>query len=425
MHIGVFGSGYLATVISACLADFGIPVTCVDEDQARMIAMGRGEVRYFEKNLQDVIKRGIRAGRLLFSSELSSLVRNRQLVFLAQDSPTYIEEVALRLARMCSDPLTLVISTPVPVGTADRIEARLREVGDHITVVSHPIFLTAGCAVEDFNWPDRILLGTISAEAVSALKILYRSLVMRGVPVIVTNHATAELVREASTAFVATKISFINELAELCDHVNADSVDLALALGLDKKVGPRCLQPGASIGGSSVESEMDSLAHLAASKGVSLKILTAAREVNVSLCDKILQKITGAMQTVSGKHLGILGLSFKPQTNSVAGSSSILLAKRLLMQGARVQAYDPVAMGEAKVELNGTVSYCESAYAAAEGVDALVLSTGWPEFRSLDFARIKRSVKRPLIVDTKNMLDGVRMRALGFEYVGVGRGLAH
>ncbi len=425
MHIGVYGSGYLATVISACLADFGVPVTCVDEDAARMTAMGRGEVRYFEKNLQDVIKRGIRAGRLLFSSELSSLVRQRQLVFLAQDSPQYIEEIALRLARICAEPLTMVISTPVPVGTADRIEARLREVGDHITVVSHPVFLTDGCAVEDFNWPDRILLGTNSAEAVSTLKIVYRSLVMRGVPVIVTNHATAELVREASTAFLATKISFINELADLCEHVNADSVDLSLALGLDKKVGPRCLQPGASIGGPFVESDMDSLAQLATSKGVSLKVLTAARQVHLNLCDRILEKITGAMQSVSGKQLGILGLSFKPQTNSVAGSSSIVLAKRLLTHGAKVKAYDPVAMADAKVQLNGTVSYCESPYAAAEGVDALILSTGWPEFRSLDFARIKRSVRRPLIVDTKNMLDGARMRALGFEYFGIGRGLVH
>jgi UDPglucose 6-dehydrogenase len=424
MHIGVYGSGYLATVISACMADFGVPVTCVDENKERMIAMGRGEVRYFEKNLQDVVKRGIRAGRLLFSSELSSLVRHREVVFLAQDSAENLEEIAMRLARICAEPLTLVITTPVPVGTGARIEEKLREVGNHITVVSHPVFLTDGCAVEDFNWPDRILLGTNSADAVTAMKILYRPLVMRGVPVIVTNHATAELVREASTAFVATKISFINELAELCDHVSADSVDLALALGLDKKVGPRCLQPGSCMGGPFVESEMDSLAQLASSKGVSLKVLSAAREVNYNVCEKILGKITTAMQSVSGKHLGILGLSFKPQTNSVAGSSSILLAKRLLKDGAQVRAYDPVAMSEAKLELNGTVSYCDSPYAAAEGVDGLVISTSWPEFRSLDFARIKRSVKRPLIVDTKNMLDAMRMRALGFEYVGMGRGLS-
>jgi UDPglucose 6-dehydrogenase len=276
--------------------------------------------------------------------------------------------------------------------------------------------------VEDFNWPDRIILGTNSNDAVLAIKQIFHPLVMRGVPVIVTNHETAELVRESATAFVATKISFINELATLCERVNADAVNLALALGLDKKIAPRCLQPGASMGGIFAESDMDSLAALAQSNGVSLKVLSAAREVNHSMAESVVDKISSFMQSVENKDVGILGLAFKPNTNSVAGSSSVRLAQNLISKGARVRAYDPVALREAKLELNGSVHYCESAYAAAEGVDALVVGTGWPEFRGLDFERIKHLLKRPLIVDTKNLLDSVRLRAMGFEYVGVGRG---
>ena len=238
---------------------------------------------------------------------------------------------------------------------------------------------------------------------------------------IVTNHETAELVRESATAFVATKISFINELSTLCEKVNADALSLSLALGLDKKIAPRCLQPGAGMGGIFVESDMDSLAGLARHHGVSLKILTAAREVNHGLADRVMEKISTLVNSVENKDVGILGLAFKPNTNSVAGSSSLRLAQNLLSKGARVRAYDPVAIPEAQLQLNGSIHYCETPYAAAEGVDALVVGTGWPEFRGLDFEKIKHLLKRPVIVDTKNLLDSVRLRAMGFEYVGVGR----
>jgi UDPglucose 6-dehydrogenase len=246
--------------------------------------------------------------------------------------------------------------------------------------------------------------------------------VMRGVPVIVTNQSTAELVRESATAFVATKISFINEVAALCERVGADAVSLALALGLDKKIAPRCLQPGAGMGGVFAESDMDSLANLAQKNGLPLKVLSAARDVNHTLADRLVDKIAVALNSVENKDVGILGLAFKPNTNSVAGSSAIRLAETLVAKGARVRAYDPVALTEAKTQLNGSVRYCDSAYAAAEGMDALVVGTGWPEFRALDFDRIKHLLKKPIIVDTKNLLDAVRLRAMGFEYVGVGRG---
>jgi UDPglucose 6-dehydrogenase len=409
-------------VISACLADFGTPVTCCHPDRSRMVEMAQGNVPFFEKNLKEIIRRNVRAGRLTYSTDIESFARKTQLIFLAEDKVENLSEVAMRIARLATKPPILTIVTPVPVGTANALEKSIKDVGLQATIVSQPMFFTDGCAVEDFNWPDRLILGSTSGEAVQMLKQIFHPLVMRGVPVIVTNQCTAELVREAATAFVATKISFINEVAALCERVNADAVNLALALGLDKKIAPRCLQPGAGMGGVFAESDMDALAELAQANGVSLKVLSAARDVNHFLADRLVDKIALALNSVENKEVGILGLAFKPNTNSVAGSSSVRLAETLVSKGAHVRAYDPVAIPEAKIRLNGSVRYCDSAYSAAEGSDALVVGTGWPEFRALDFDRIKLLLKRPVIVDTKNLLDSTRLRALGFEYVGVGRG---
>jgi UDPglucose 6-dehydrogenase len=421
MQTGVYGAGYLGTLVSACLADFGTPVTCCHPDSSRMVEMAQGNIPFYEKNLTEVIKRNVRAGRLAYSTDMEAFSRKAQVIFLAEDAPDHLPDLALRIARLAPKPPILSVLTPVPVGSAAIIEKRLRDANLRATIVSQPVFFTPGCAVEDFNWPDRIILGTSCHDAVATLKQIFHPLVMRGVPVIVTNHQTAELVRESATAFVATKISFINELSSLCEKVNADALSLSLALGLDKKIAPRCLQPGAGMGGIFVESDMDSLAGLAQQHGVPLKVLSAAREVNHGLADRVVEKISTLVNSVENKDVGILGLAFKPNTNSVAGSSSLRLAQNLLSRGARVRAYDPVAIPEAQLQLNGSIQYCETPYAAAEGVDALVVGTGWPEFRGLDFEKIKHLLKRPVIVDTKNLLDSVRLRAMGFEYVGVGR----
>jgi len=421
MQIGVYGAGYLGTVISACLADFGTPVTCCHPDSSRMVDMAQGKVPFHEKNLSEIIRRNVRSGRLAYSTDVEAFARKASVIFLAEDTPHQLPDLVARISRAASKPPILSIVTPVPVGTGVALEQQTREAGLHAIIVSQPVFFTAGCAIEDFNWPDRIILGTTSNDAVSAIKQIFHPLVMRGVPVIVTNHATAELVREAATAFVATKISFINELAGLCEKVSADAVHLSLALGLDKKIGPRCLQAGAAMGGLFAQSDMDALSGLAQQNNVSLRVLSAARDVNQSLVEGLAEKISAHLQSLQNKDVGILGLAFKPNTNSVAGSASIRLAQGLVARGARVRAYDPVAIPDAKLELNGTVHYCESAYAAAEGVEALVVGTGWPEFRALDFGKIKSLLRRPLIVDTKNILDSVRLRAMGFEYVGVGR----
>lgn len=421
MQIGVYGSGYLGTVISACLADFGTPVSCCHPDRTRMVEMAQGNIPFYEKNLKEIIRRNVRAGRLAYSTDIESFARRTGVIFLAEDKPENLNDLAMRIIRLAPKPPILTIVTPAPVGTANAMEKSIQDAGLQATIVSQPMFFTDGCAVEDFNWPDRLILGSTSNDAVQVLKQIFHPLVMRGVPVIVTNQATAELVREAATAFVATKISFINEVATLCERVNADAVNLALALGLDKKIAPRCLQPGAGMGGVFAETDMNSLAELAQAHSVPLKVLSAAREVNHSLAERMVEKVAAALTSVENKELGILGLAFKPNTNSVAGSSSLRLAETLISKGAHVRAYDPVAIPEAKTHLNGAVHYCDSAYAVAEGSDALIVGTGWPEFRALDFDRIKHLLKNPLIVDTKNLLDSTRLRALGYEYVGIGR----
>jgi UDPglucose 6-dehydrogenase len=386
-----------------------------------MVQMAQGNVPFFEKNLAEIIRRNVRVGRLAYSTDLDAFARKAQLIFLAEDSSQHLEDLVLRIARVAPKPPILVVITPASVGTCSLLERKLAQNGSKATIVSHPVFLTAGCAVEDFNWPDRIILGTSSSEAVHAMKQVFHPLVMRGVPVIVTNHETAELVREAATAYLVTKISFINEVASLCEKVNADAVHLSLALGLDKKIAPRCLQPGAGMGGIFAESDMDLLCELAQFNGVTLKVLDAAREVNRNLADRLAEKLGVVLEHLEGKQVAILGLAFKPNTNSVAGSFSVDLVKTLIAQGAKVRAYDPVAIPNAKLQLNGSVQYSDDAYAAAEGCDVLVVGTGWPEFRALDFERIKRSLKRAVIIDTKNLLDATRLRAMGFEYLSVGR----
>lgn len=421
MQILVYGAGYLGTILSACLADFGTPIVCCDSAEDKILKLTQGRVAFYEKNLEEIVRRNVRAGRLTYSTAIEEQAARSQVIYLAQDDANETEAVALRLARVATSGTLLLICTPTPVGTATRIARKLCSLNYEIAVVAHPLSLTEGCAVEDFNWPDRLLFGTNSPQVVGTLKIIYRPVVLRGTPVIVTNAETAELVREAATAFLATKISFINEMAELCEHVNADALDLSLALGLDKRIAPRCLQAGIGLGGNFVESDIASLTALAQRKGVELQMLTAAQAVSRQHAERTMRKLAEVMPSMRDKRVGLLGLAVKPHTSSVAGSASVALARQLVQSGAQVRAYDPFAMAHAERELQQVVSLCDSAYMAAEGVDALILATGWPEFRGLDFVRMKTLLRRPLIVDTKNLLDCERLRSLGFEYMGIGR----
>ncbi len=424
MQILVYGAGYLGTIVSACLADFGTPIVCCDSAEEKILNLAQGRIPFYEKNLEEIIRRNTRAGRLTYSTEINSQVARSQVIYLAEDDACETEAIALKLASKLRPGALLVICTPVPVGTTRRIAHKLSQLSYDATVVAHPVSLTEGCAVEDFNWPDRLLFGTSNTQAILTLKVIYRSLVMRGTPVIVTSPETAELVREAATAYIATKISFINEMAELCERVNADALDLSLALGLDKRIAPRCLQAGVGMGGRFVENDIASLTSLAQSKGVELRMVAAAQSVSQQHAERTMRKITEVMPTLRDKRVGLLGLAMKPHTSSVAGSASVALARELAHNGAVVRAYDPFAMIHAQPELGQVVSFCDSAYTAAEGTDALILATAWPEFRSLDFARVKTLLRRPLIVDTKNLLDCDRLRGLGFEYLGIGRGHA-
>jgi len=421
MQLTVYGAGYLGTVVSACLADMGTPVTCCDYDSEPIIERAQGRIGFYEKNLDEIIRRNVRAGRLMYSTEVEAEVNRSPVIFIAQDEPNSTEELVVRVAAAAKQESVIVLCTPSPVGTAARALDAIRKRGYPQSLVAHPLQLTDGCAVEDFNWPDRLLFGTRDNVAVSALKVIYRPLVMRGIPVIVTGYETAELAREAATAFVATKISFINEVATLCEAVKADAVDLALAMGLDKRIAPRCLQPGVRMGGSFVERDVDALDQLASNHGVSLRVLEAARQVNHALTDGILRKIGAVMNPILDKQVGMLGLAFKPHTSSIAGSASVALIRELAGQGARVRAYDPVAMEDAERELQHTVKLCRTPYEAAEGVDVLVVGTGWPEFRTLDYSRMKELLRQPIIVDTKNLLDSERLRRMGYQYFGVGR----
>lgn len=422
MHITVYGAGYLGTVVSACLADFGTPIVCCDADQDKVMTLAQGRIPFYEKNLEEIIRRNVRAGRLAYSTEIESQIARAQVIYLAQDEPDELEACAMRLGRVAQPKSIFLLCTPSPVGTATRVDRQLKALGRDIAVVSHPLTLTEGCAVEDFNWPDRLIFGTEEPWTVATMKIIYRSLVMRGIPVILTNRETAELVREAATAFIATKISFINEMASLCEHVNADALDLSMALGLDKRIAPRCLQPGVGMGGRFVETDIASLSALAERNGVHMQMLEAARTVSRQYAERTMRKLASVMPTLQDKRVGLLGLAVKPHTSSVVNSASLALARQLAGNGAEVRAYDPFAMSQAERELSSkTISFCDSAYGAAVGVDALILATGWPEFRSLDFERMKHLLRRPLIIDTKNMLDPERLRMMGFEYLGIGR----
>jgi len=424
MQIVVYGSGYLGTILSACLADFGIPIVCCDAAHDQILQLAQGKLSFYEKNLEEIIKRNTRVGRLTYSTEIDVQLGRSQVIYLAEDDPMETESTALRLAAAAPQGTILLICSPAPVGTTTRIARKVAALDHEVFVVAHPLSLTEGCAVEDFNWPDRLLFGTTHPQVVATLKLIYRPLVMRGTPVIVTNPETAELVREAATAFLATKVSFINEMATLCEQVNADALDLSLALGLDKRIAPRCLQAGVGLGGTFVEGDIANLTALAQRKNVELRMLEAARSVSEQHAERTMRKIAEVIPSLQGRRVGMLGLAVKPHTSSLAGSSSVALARQLIDSGAVVRAYDPFAMPQAKLELDQLIALCDTPYLAAEGVDALILATGWPEFRSLDFVRMKGLLSRPLIVDTKNLLDSERLRGLGFEYLGIGRAQA-
>ncbi|WP_456432641.1 UDP-glucose dehydrogenase family protein [Thermosulfuriphilus sp.] len=435
MHVTVVGTGYVGLVTGAGLADFGLQVVCVDKDKAKIDQLLSGQIPFYEPGLKELVDKNVKAKRLSFSTDLAEAVRHSLVIFLAVGTPpapdggadlSQIKEVVLKLADIVDEYKVVVTKSTVPVGTNRWIKRLFDEHKKNsvdIDVVSNPEFLREGSAVKDFMWPNRVVIGGESAYAIAIVKDIYRPLYLIETPFVVTNLETAELIKYASNAFLATKISFINEIANLCEIVGADVHHVAKAMGLDGRIGPKFLHPGPGFGGSCFPKDIQALAKLARDKGYNLKIVEAVIKVNEEQRRRAVAKILEMCQgEVTGKTIGILGLSFKPNTSDIREAPALTIVAELLARGAELKAYDPAAMEEfKKVFGEDKLTYCQDPYEVAQGAHCLVLVTEWNEFRYLDLERLKGILKEPRLVDLRNVYNPNRMRQLGFQYVGVGR----
>jgi UDPglucose 6-dehydrogenase len=436
MNIGVIGTGYVGLVTGTCFAEFGVQVICADIDAEKIAQLERGEIPIYEPGLEELVERNVKQGRLAFTTKTSDAVESSLVLFIAVATPSLpdggtdlraVEAVAREIGRTMVDYKVIVNKSTVPVGTAVRvrgwIEEELRAAGRNVefSVASNPEFLREGAAIGDFMRPDRVVIGTDDSQATAILKSLYRPLYLIEAPVLITNVITAELTKYAANAFLATKISFINEFANLCEQLGADVHDIARGIGLDRRIGPKFLHPGPGFGGSCFPKDTRAIAQFARAQGNPLAIVEAVVEVNERQHQRMVEKISACLDgDVRGKTIGVLGLSFKPETDDTRESPALAIVRTLQGRGARVQAYDPEAMDAVLKELP-ELTLCSDAYQACSGADALVIVTEWNQFRMLDLERIKSLLARPVIVDLRNIYDPTPMRAAGFEYVCVGR----
>ena len=436
MKIAVIGTGYVGLVSGACFADFGHDVTCADLDAARIDALHRLDIPFFEPGLAEVVERNVAAGRLRFTTSIAEAVAPAAVIFLAVGTPegkgghpdlSQIVSAATAAASHVDRYAVMVMKSTVPVGTSAWIADLVRECLDgaaEIDIVSNPEFLREGSAVSDFMRPDRVVIGAASQRAAAVMREIYRPLYLIETPIVMTNRESAELIKYAANAFLAVKIGFINEIANLCDRVGADVHIVAKGMGLDKRIGSKFLHPGPGYGGSCFPKDTRALAALGSARNAPQRIVQAAIEVNDTQRALIVEKIRTALGTLRGRRVGVLGLSFKPNTSDVRESASLYVCRELAAAGASIRAFDPVAAAEAAralSELNGSMSYVADAYAAAEGADALVIMTEWNEFRSLDLDLLRRVMAHRVIVDTRNVLDPALTRAAGFVYACTGR----
>jgi UDPglucose 6-dehydrogenase len=436
MNIGVIGTGYVGLVTGACFAEFGVQVVCADIDTEKIARLERGEIPIYEPGLEELVERNMKQGRLSFTTRTSEAVESSLVLFIAVATPPLpdgrtdlraVESVAREIGRTMTDYKVIVNKSTVPVGTSVRvrewIEEGLREAGRDVefSVASNPEFLREGAAIGDFMRPDRVVIGTDDSQATAILKNLYRPLYLIEAPVLITNVVTAELTKYAANAFLATKISFINEFANLCEEIGADVHDIARGIGLDRRIGPKFLHPGPGFGGSCFPKDTRSIAQFARETGSPLAIVDAVVEVNARQHERMVEKIVACLDgDVSGKKIGMLGLSFKPETDDTRDSPALVIVRALQARGALVQAYDPQAMELVRKELPELV-LCSDAYEACRGAEALVIVTEWNQFRMLDLERVKSLLARPVVADLRNIYDPVSMRAAGFDYVCVGR----
>ena len=436
MNVCMVGSGYVGLVTGACFAEFGMQVICADKDASKVEALERGEIPIYEPGLEALVERNVAQGRLAFTTDTAAAVKASLVVFIAVQTPPRedgstdlgaVEAVAREIGRAMDSYKVIVTKSTVPVGTSyrvrDLIAEELAAAGREVAfgVASNPEFLREGAAIQDFMRPDRVVLGADDDASLGILKDLYRPLFLNETPFVITNVPTSELTKYAANSFLATKVSFINEMANLCESLGADVQSLARGIGLDGRIGSKFLHAGPGFGGSCFPKDTRSAVHFAREAGESLEIIEAAVRVNERQRIRMIGKITGALGgEVQGTTIAILGLSFKPETDDMRDAPSIEIIQGLQAGGARIRAFDPVAMPRAG-KLLPDVALCKDAYQACEGADALVLMTEWNQFRMLDLERVRKLLARPLVVDLRNVYGAGPMERAGFEYVSVGR----
>jgi len=432
MDIAVIGTGYVGLVTGAGLADFGNDVTCVDIDEKKIAALNKGVIPIYEPGLDKIVSRNVSEGRLRFSTDLGEAIRSSRAIFIAVGTPPkpdgsadlrYVEEVARTIAKHMNGPKLVITKSTVPIGTGRMIERILAEAGTGHkgSVVSNPEFLREGSAIEDFMKPDRVVIGASDKESIALMKEIYFPLHSLEIPFVVTNVESSELIKYASNGFLATKISFINEIAVLCELIGGDVQDVARGIGLDSRIGPKFLQAGPGFGGSCFPKDTSAVADIAKRYGYDFEIIEAVMRVNDAIKQRMVEKVVKALGgNVKGKSIALLGLAFKPETDDMRDSPTIPLINGLQEKGATVRAYDPQAMENAG-KMFKNVTFCKDAYETANGADALVIATEWNEFRALNLQRVRGAMKQPVIIDLRNVYDPQRMKSEGFHYVSVGR----
>jgi UDPglucose 6-dehydrogenase len=432
MNVAVIGTGYVGLVTGTCFADFGVNVTCVDVDAGKIERLREGIMPIYEPGLDLLVEKNVRAGRLHFTTDLGSAVEQALVIFLAVGTPPradgsadlrFVDEAARQIASHMNGYKVLVTKSTVPVGTGEHLRQLVREhqsVPRNFGVVSNPEFLREGAAINDFMRPDRVVIGSKDEAAVAIMRDLYRPLHLIETPIVVTSLEAAELTKYAANAFLATKISFINEIANLCDQVGCDVHDVARAIGMDNRIGRKFLHPGAGYGGSCFPKDTSALSAVAREFGADSLVVDATVEVNRRQRLRMIEKITGLAGDLSGQQIAVLGLAFKPETDDMREAPSVEIVWALVERGARVTAYDPVAAEQARRVLP-EIEYAADEYAAIEGADLLVFMTEWNSFRALDMRRVRSLMRTPRIADLRNVCDLDAVAELGFEYAGVGR----
>lgn len=435
MRIAMIGTGYVGLVTGTCLAEFGHDVVCVDKIEEKIARLVQGQIPIYEPGLEVMVAKNVAEGRLRFTSKLEEAVPEAEAVFIAVGTPSsrrgdgyadlsYIYAAAKEIACCLRGYTVIVDKSTVPVGTARQVARIVREANPQadFDVASNPEFLREGAAIADFMRPDRVVIGVDSERSEQVLREIYKPLFLRETPIVSTSIETAELIKYAANAFLAVKISFINEIASVCEAVGADVASLAKGIGMDGRIGSKFLHPGPGYGGSCFPKDTLALLRIVQEHGTNLRIVEAAVEANAAQKARMVKKIRDAMGgSEAGKVIAVLGLTFKPETDDMRDAPALTILPALMEKGAVIRAHDPKGMEEARRYLPEGVDYVENAYAACEGADAVVLMTEWNQYRALDLDRLKKAMQQPIFIDLRNVYEPTAMKAAGFSYVGVGR----